>query len=103
MKTRYTDRHIRGFPLLKTLIGALDLDEGIRIQGKVRGFARGGYIFVTKSRGRYCVNICEQLKDPRSGTYVPGGREEWYYFEGAVAVLRCIRPILKSPLLAWAY
>lgn len=103
MKTRYTDTRIHGFSRLETLVGALDIDEGIRIQGKVRGFARGGYVFVTKSRGRYCVNVCEQVLDTGSRKYIPGGREEWYYFDGAAAVLGYIRPIIKTPLLAWAY
>ncbi|MAH21929.1 MAG: hypothetical protein CMO12_03865 [Thaumarchaeota archaeon] len=103
MKTRYTDTRINGFSRLETLVRALDIDEGIRIQGKVRGFARGGYVFVTRSRRQFCVNVCEQVVDTGSGKYIPGGREEWYYFDDAAAVLRYIRPIIETPLLAWAY
>lgn len=99
----YSERKITQLRELKTLIWGMDLDEGIRFVSDVPGYEKGVFIFVTKTDDRFCVNIKERLFDENSKQYVPGGREQWKYFEKAEAAWNYISKFLKSPIEAYYY
>jgi hypothetical protein len=94
---------IRSTAQLKRLIGGLEEDEAIRIEGKIPRFKGGGFIFVGVRAGEYQVNICDRVAGERTGTYTVGERDEWHRFHGVEEVWRFIGPFLKTPLKASIY
>ncbi|MBI4258692.1 MAG: hypothetical protein HY619_07035 [Thaumarchaeota archaeon] len=100
---RYREQKVRSIGELKKLIDALELDEGIRLQGKSKDFKDGGFIFITKSRGKYCVNFCDKVKDKALRAYVPGGREEFHYLSRAEEVWSLVNGKFATPLKAAIY
>ncbi len=100
---RYREHRVRSVKELRNLIDGLDLDEGIRIVGDLNGFLHGGFIFIVKSRGRYCVNFCDRLLDKKLGGYVPGGREEFHYAALPEEVWAIVKDKFASPLKAVTY
>ncbi|MBI2184488.1 MAG: hypothetical protein HYU39_05960 [Thaumarchaeota archaeon] len=100
---RYREQKIRSVGELKKLIGALELDEGIRLLGNNPNFKGGGFIFITKSRGKYCVNFCDRVRDKDLGAYVPGGKEEFHYTAKAEEVWSMVEDRFATPLRASIY
>lgn len=99
----YHERRITQLRELKTLLWGLDLDEGIRFVADVPGYEKGAFFFLTKCDDRFCLNIKERVLDPSSNELVPGGKEQWKYFETAEAAWNYTSKFLKSPVEAYYY
>jgi len=99
----YSERPINNERDLLDFIEALDEDEGVRIEGNLRNHENGGFVFVGTYRGSYCVNICDKVWAPKLRQYVPGGRDEWYYFDKGKEAFRFVLKEAKRPLRAWLY
>lgn len=82
---------------------ALDEDEGIRIEGKVKGLANGGFVFVGFYRGQYCLNTCDRAWDSKIKAYTAGGNDKYEYFERFEELISRIKPLIKKPIRAWLY
>lgn len=100
---RYQEKRIRSTQELRRLIDALELDEGIRVLGALKGFEDGGFIFVTRSRGTYCVNFCGRVYEPSLGARVPGGKEEFHHVSSSMAVWDMIKGKSAAPFQAVIY
>ncbi|MEM2942954.1 MAG: hypothetical protein QXT81_05990 [Candidatus Bathyarchaeia archaeon] len=87
---------------LRVLMQAMDQDEGIRIVGEAEGFENGGFIFVAKSGGRYCINICDRILDSAKNEYV-GGNDVWLYFESFEEAWEKLKTLIRNPIEAYAY
>jgi len=88
---------------LLDFIQALDEDEGIRVEGNLENHENGGFVFVGYYRGSYCVNICDRVWSERLRKYVPGGKDEWYYFDAPRQAFDFALKEAKRPLRAWLY
>jgi hypothetical protein len=99
----YRERKITQTRELKTLLWGLDLDEGIRFMADYPTYERGAFVFVTKCDDKYCINVKDKLKDESTGEFVPGGKEQWKYFETAEAAWNFISKLLKHPFEAYYY
>lgn len=82
---------------------ALDEDEGIRVLGNVEGFANGGFIFVSRFREKFCLNICDRFWDEKTKTYTIGGRDVWLYFDDMDSAWSRLKSLIAQPLKAWLY
>ena len=102
-KESYSERKITQIRELKTLLWGLDLDEGIRFTAEMPGFDKGAFVFVTKCDDKYCISIKEKIQDPSSGQQIPGGREQWKYFETAEGAWNYMSKFLKPPFEAFYY
>jgi len=100
---QYSERRIMNRKDLHDFINALDEDEGIRIEGKLKNHEGGGFVFVGYYRGSYCVNICDRIWNKRLGIYVAGGNDEWYYFDTAKQAYNFAFKEAKTPIRAWLY
>lgn len=100
---RYSEIRLTSFLELSRAITTLDPDEGIRVEGGLSEFENGGFIFVTKSSKKYCVNVCDRVLDKDSNLYVPGGHDEWHYFSKVEKVQKVLRRMARKPLRAWFY
>lgn len=101
--SKYSERPIRSRRDLLDFIVALDEDEGIRLEGKLKNHLGGGFLFIGYYRGSYCVNICDRIWNSKLRKYVAGGKDEWYYFDtGKGAYAFAVREA-KSPIRAWLY
>jgi hypothetical protein len=99
----YREHHIRSFKELKDYIYALDEDEGIRIFGRVKGFAKGGFIFVGIYMGKYCVRICDKIFNQKSKSFLVGSRSKYFYFSEIKELLTFLEINIEKPLKAWLY
>ncbi len=99
----YSERKITQIRELKTLLWGLDLDEGIRFVADVPGFEKSAFVFVTKCDDKYCISVKEQTLDETTGEKVPGGKEQWKYFETAEAAWNYISKLLKHPFEVFYY
>ena len=99
----YQERPIRNELDLSDFIGALDEDEGIRIEGNLTNHIGGGFIFIGYYRGSYCINICDRVWSSKVGKYVAGGGDEWYYFDTAKETYLFALKEAKRPIVAWLY
>ncbi len=99
----YSERKITQLRELKTLLWGLDLDEGIRFVAEIPGYEKGAFVFLTKCDDRFCINIKERVLDPSSNQLIPGGKEQWKYFETAEAAWNYANKFLKSPVEAYYY
>jgi hypothetical protein len=80
----YHERKITQLRELKTLLWGLDLDEGIRFVAEIPGYEKGAFVFL-------------------SNELVPGGKEQWKYFETAEAAWTYASKFLKTPIEAYYY
>ena len=97
----YGERKITQLRELKTIVWGLELDEGLRFEVDMSNYKNGAFLFLTKCDDRYCVSIKErELVGER---YVPGGREQWKYFETAESAWAYINKYLKNPLEVYYY
>lgn len=99
----YREKKVKSLSTLLKMIENLDPDEGIRIKGSVKGFLKGGFIFVTKTGSKYCINITDQIFDEESTSYVPGGKETWMYADTVSQAFKIVKERMKVPLEAWSY
>jgi hypothetical protein len=99
----YSERAIRNERDLLDFIEALDEDEGIRIEGKLKNHPGGGFIFVGYYRGSYCVNICDKIWNPKLRKHVAGGNDEWYYFDTGTQAFTFVMKEAKRPVRAWLF
>jgi hypothetical protein len=99
----YSEKRVNNFEDLALLIQAMDQDEGIRIRGDIRRFKGGGFIFITKSDDRYCLNIVDRIYDSTTNTYTVGGNDEWIYFHNFEKVWEKLKNLIRNPLEAYAY
>ena len=100
---RYSERKITQTRELKNLLWGLDLDEGIRFETEFPGYQHGAFVFVTKCDDKYCVNIKERMLDESSNKFVPGGKEQWKYFETPDGAWTFVGKFLKPPFEAYYY
>jgi hypothetical protein len=99
----YVETRIDTMEDLERHIGALDEDEGIRTVGNFKSPVPDGYIFITKSNDRYCVNVCERVWDAETSSYKVGGNDKYFYFDTFEKVWTMIKSIIRLPLEAWLY
>ncbi len=99
----YAERPIRTQRDLRDYIGALDEDEGVRIEGHSKEHANGGFVFVGTYRGSYCVNLCDKVWNSKLRKYLPGGNDEFLYFETANEAFDYVKKLARRPLRAWLY
>jgi hypothetical protein len=99
----YGERKITQMKELKLLFWGLDLDEGIRLVAEIPGYENGAFVFATRCNDKICVSIKERVFDKDLNDYVPGGREQWKYFEKADAAWLFFSKFLKQPLEAYYY
>jgi len=99
----YKEREISSLVELRKYMEALDEDEGIRAWGDARGFKEGGFIFITRSKGQYCVNICDRVWDDEKKTFMVGGSDVWYYFDDFTHAWKFVKSLVRCPLKAWLY
>lgn len=100
---QYSERRIMNRKDLFDFIDALDEDEGIRIESKLRNHAGGGFVFIGYYRGSYCVNICDRIWNERLRKHIAGGNDEWYYFDTAKQAYNFAFKEAKTPIRAWLY
>jgi len=103
MTELYKEEEIDNLEDLRRLMEALDEDEGIRVLGKVEGFANGGFIFVSRFRDKFCLNICDRVLDEKTGTYAVGGRDVWLYFDDFDSAWSRLKSLVAEPVKAWLY
>jgi hypothetical protein len=101
--SRYSERKITQVREIKTLLWGLDLDEGIRFVANIPGYEKGAFVFITKCDDKYCINIKEKVLDEATKDYIPGGKEQWKYFETAEAAWNYVSKYLKPPFEAYYY
>jgi hypothetical protein len=99
----YSERKITQLRELKTIIWGLDLDEGIRFIVDLPGYKDGAFLFLTKGDDKYCVSLKERVLDEKGGQFVPGGKEQWKYFETAETAWAYVSKFLKTPIEAYYY
>ncbi len=99
----YDERKITQLRELKTIIWGLDLDEGIRFVAELPGYKEGAFVFLTKCDDQYCLSIKEKVMDDTTKRFVPGGREQWKYFETAESAWAYVSRFLKPPFEAYYY
>lgn len=108
MRRPVSEKRIYSLRELKRIIESLDLDEGVRVLGRIGGLRGGGFIFVTTSHSaepsqKYCVNTTERIYDKEAKTYLPGGREEFLYFSDVEEVTKYLEENAARPIKAWYY
>jgi hypothetical protein len=98
----YKERKITDVRTLKNCIRALDIDEGIRINGTYKTFGNV-FIFVTKTGAEYTLEIVQRLKDEMSRKFVPGQKREFLTFRDYEEVWKFLENYKQTPLEAWYY
>ncbi|MHB1908963.1 MAG: hypothetical protein ACYCQJ_08860 [Nitrososphaerales archaeon] len=88
---------------MKTLLWGIDLDEGIRFVAEVPGYKDKAFVFITRCEDKICITIRERIFDPALGEFVPGGKEQWKYFEVPEAAWQYVTKLLKTPFEAYYY
>ncbi len=99
----YREKRIRTIKELREYIYALDEDEGIRIFGRVKGFVKGGFIFVGIYMGRYCVRICDRVWDRKRKTFLVGKKSKNLYFLKIEDLFEFLQSNIERPINAWLY
>ncbi len=102
-ETGYSERKITQLKELKTLLWGLDLDEGIRFIADMPGYPEGAFVFLTRCEDRFCISMKERVLDKGLNEYIPGGKEQWKYFETPDAAWQYLMKLLKPPFEAYYY
>ncbi|MCS7142918.1 MAG: hypothetical protein NZ920_03875 [Aigarchaeota archaeon] len=97
------ERQLRSWRELRRAIEGLEHDEGIRIEAPLKVLRRRSYVFISRSDGTYIVNRTERVYDRRLRGFVPGGKEEWAFFDDPAQLLLHINQNFRRPLKAWIY
>jgi hypothetical protein len=103
VKNQFSEKEIRSFNELKEIILSLDLDEGVRILGKLNDYRGGGFIFINKVSSKFCINTTERIFDSKQKTYSPNGKEAFLYLNEVENVLEFIEINAQKPIRAWYY
>ncbi len=99
----YVEKKIDTDEELERHMRALDEDEGIRTFGNSQSPIPEGFIFITRSNERYCINICERVWDPAISQYKVGGNDRYFYFDSFDEAWKMIKTIIRLPMEAWLY
>lgn len=99
----YRENPIRSLAALKKKLATMDPDEGIRILGGFPQFATGAFLFVTKTEGKFTINIAERVRNEKTHKGIPGTKEKWLNPQSLEDAYRQIMRYAKRPLEAWAY
>jgi hypothetical protein len=99
----YVENKIDSLEDLERHMSALDEDEGIRTFGNSQSPVPNGYIFITRSNERYCINVCEKIWDAKTSSYQVGGNDKYFYFDRFEEAWKMVKPIIQLPLEAWLY
>ena len=99
----YREKTLRSFKELKAELARLDLDAGIRIKGSLKEFSEGGFIFISRSREGFTINICDAIRDKKTGLLLAGDREKWLKFKSLDKVMELIIKAAQRPLRAYLY
>ena len=99
----YSEKKVNNLEDLALLIQAMDQDEGIRILGNIKRFKGGGFIFVTKTDDRYCLNIVDRIYDSTKNIDTVGENDEWIYFHDFEELWDKLKNLIRNPLEAYAY
>jgi len=102
-KPGYSERKITQLREFKNLVWGLELDEGIRWIADYPNYKDGAFLFLTKCDDKYCVSIKERVFDKAMNDFVPGGKEQWKYFETAESAWNYISKTLRTPIEAFYY
>jgi len=94
---------IRDMRSLRRWVRDLEQDEGLRIVGKVQGFAGGGFLFVGFHQGKYRVNICDRIWDAKERAYRASKGGQWCEFGSFEKAWSFVRPLVRRPIQAWVY
>jgi hypothetical protein len=99
----YVEKKIDTTEELARHMSALDEDEGIRTVGNSKSPVPNGYVFITKSNERYCINVCEKIWDTETASYKVGGNDKYFYFDTFEETWKMVTSIVELPLEAWLY
>lgn len=99
----YAERKITHLKELKNLFFSLDHDEGIRFEADIPGYPNKAFVFTTRCDDKICVILEERVFDKNVSAFVPGGREQWKYFETRKAAWQYVTKLLNPPIQAYYY
>ena len=99
----YREKALKSFKEIREALAHLDFDAGIRIKGSLSDFSEGGFIFLSKSTEGFTVNICDAVRDGKTGLLVAGGKEKWLKFKDLEEVIKFILKAAQRPLKAYLY
>jgi hypothetical protein len=99
----YREKALKSFKEVKEALAHLDPDAGIRIKGSLSEFCEGGLIFLSKSTEGFTVNICDAVRDEKTGLFGVGKREEWLKFKDLEEVMKFVLKAAQRPLKAYLY
>lgn len=98
--TRYKEKKIKS---IREAMEVLDPDSGIRLRTKLKRNNNEKFVFITRSGGRYVVNTADPVLDKSSGKEVPGGREDWLFFDTCEEAWQALNNLIIIPMEAWLY
>ncbi len=99
----YREKALRSFKEVREALTNLDFDAGIRIKGSLSEFSEGGFIFLSRSTEGFTVNLCDAVRDEKTGLLLAGGKEKWLKFKDLDEVMKFILKAAQRPLKAYLY
>ena len=97
------EKALRSFKKVREALTNLDFDAGIRIKGSLSEFSEGGFIFLGRSTEGFIVNVCDAVRDKKTGLLLAGGKEKWLKFKDLDEVMKFILKAAQRPLKAYLY
>jgi len=94
---------IRDMRSLRRWVRDLEQDEGLRVVGRVQGFAGGGFLFVGFHQGKYRVNICDRIWNEKERVYRASKGGQWHEFSSFEKAWSFVMPLVRRPIQAWVY
>jgi len=99
----YKEKALKSFKEVREALRNLDFDAGIRIKGSLSEFSEGGFIFLGRSTEGFTVNVCDAVRDEKTGLLLAGGKEKWLKFKDLDEVMKFILKAAQRPLKAYLY
>lgn len=99
----YREKALRSFKEIKAALAHLDADAGIRVRGSLSEFSEGGFIFLGRSTEGFTVNVCDAVRDLKTGLLVAGKREKWLRLKDLDEVMEFVLKAAQRPLKAYLY
>jgi len=99
----YREKALKSFKEVREALRNLDFDAGIRIKGSLSEFSEGGFIFLSRSTEGFTVNLCDAVRDEKTGLLLAGGKEKWLKFKDLDEVMKFILKAAQRPLKAYLY
>ena len=99
----YKEKALKSFKEVREVLRNLDFDAGIRIKGSLSEFSEGGFIFLGRSTEGFTVNVCDAVRDEKTGLLLAGGKEKWLKFKDLDEVMKFILKAAQRPLKAYLY